>query len=215
MAGKEGHALFSRLELVQKLVPSPVLVGSRTRIGGKMHYLVSVPARVRRPWRKIRAVRIAGLREIRPVRTHQVRHLPVLRPPRQPPRRQDLKDVFNLRRVRCRRLRQRQGLIEPVPEDRRFPRLELHLDPLPCAIGDEPVAGQILRRSLDLGIGRRRIDLQKGIGLVAVECADARGEVLSGRVGQREDRPVAAFIRNRFRYRQSSLGPLSLNTMSE
>src|ERR1019366_6864662 len=99
-----------------------------------------------------RAVRVAGLREVGPVRGHELRHLPVLRPPGKVPRGEHAEDELDLAGMRrpglvsgLRIARQWQRLVEFVAVHRRSARPPVRLDPLPRPIGYEGVALVVLR----------------------------------------------------------------------
>ncbi len=149
-------------------------VGRGMRAGAQVHDLPSALGVVLRPARQSGTVGITGLREIDPVRRHEVRHFAVFGPPGKVLRIERLKHKLDFRRVI--RAQMRSGiigrgfrgrgrrLVELVPVDGRFTSLPVQFDPLPSGEGDEPVTGQILSRTFGFLVCRRGIQFQERFG---------------------------------------------------
>jgi hypothetical protein len=136
-----------RCDPVEELVPIPV----RLRLGGSVRSdahepVVGTPAG---PLRQSLAVRVAGLREIRPVARHEIGHPAVGVAPRERLRVEGVEHELDVRGMRCARVigrriarRRRHDPVEQVAVDRRATRGRVQLDPLPGVVAYEAVAGE-------------------------------------------------------------------------
>src|SRR5277367_1467896 len=183
-----------------------------------MHHLPSTGSVVRRPRRQASRVRIATTREVRPVSSHLISKLTILRSPRRLSARiKRAEYIFDIVRMKSPEqssviLVARRSQVEAVPINRRTSRRNLRLQPSPRRISDKPVARQIPSRGQRLCIRTCWINRKKLLRLVAELFLRTRSKALRRKRSRGQQHLSAHLIRIPTRnQRNMSLLPRSID----